>query len=84
MIKWNIYPVDIKIKPDSKPLSSRYYLVPHINKETFQKELASLVQIVVFTPVKQSEYGTSVFIIAKKEGTKRFLTDLRQVKNTIA
>ena len=30
--KWNTGPVDIKLKPDDKNLSSRYYLVHHIKK----------------------------------------------------
>ena len=30
--KWNTGPVEIKLKPDDKTLSSRYYLVHHIKK----------------------------------------------------
>ena len=30
-----------KLNPDAKPVSSRYYPVLHINKETFKKELFS-------------------------------------------
>ena len=32
---WSTEPVDLELKPDSKPLNSRYYPVSIINKETF-------------------------------------------------
>ena len=80
---WKTEPVDIELKPDAKPYSGRYYPVPRINKETFKKELLRLVEIGVLERVEQSEYGTPVFIIPKKEGTVRFLTDFRRVNQTI-
>ena len=81
--KWNTYPVYIKINPDSKPLVCRYFPVPHINKETFRKEITRLIEIGVLTPVQQSEYGTLVFIIAKKEVTVIFLTNFRRLNRTV-
>ena len=33
--KWSTDPVDLELKPYSKPFNSRYYPVPRINKETF-------------------------------------------------
>ena len=81
--QWNTAPVEIELKPDAKPVSARWYPVPHINKETFRKELMRLVEIGVLDPVQESEYGTPVFIIPKKEGTVRFITDFRQVNSQI-
>jgi hypothetical protein len=63
--KWNTDPVNIELREDAKPVSSRYYPVPKINKETFRKELLRLVDIGVLTPVQDSEWGTPVFIIPK-------------------
>jgi hypothetical protein len=80
---WQTKPVEIELKPGAKPYSGRYYPVPKINKETFKRELLRLVNIGVLDRVEQSEYGTPVFIIPKKEGTVRFLTDFRQVNKTI-
>jgi hypothetical protein len=59
--------------------------VPKINKATFKKkELLHLVDIgVLLTPAQQSKYGTPVFIIPKKEGTVRFLTDYRRINQEI-
>ena len=50
-----------------------------INKEIFYKEIICLVEIVVLTPVQHSEYGMNVFIIPKKEGTVRFIMDIRKI-----
>ena len=50
---WSTKPVDIELKPDSKPFNSRYYPVPRINKEIFQKDLNCLVEIGVLTPLQQ-------------------------------
>ena len=79
--KWKIEPIELK--PDAKPISSRYYPVPRVNNETFKKELLRLVDIGVLTPVQSSAYGTPVFIIPKKEGTVRFLSDYRCLNQTI-
>jgi hypothetical protein len=42
-----------------------------------------LVDIGVLTPVQQSEWGTPVFIIPKKDGTVHFITDYRKVNQMI-
>ena len=71
---WATYPVDLDIKPFSKPFNSKYYLVPRINKETFFKDIKRLVEIGVLTQVQQSQCGIPVCIIPKKYGTVRFIT----------
>jgi hypothetical protein len=50
--KWDTDPIDIETKPNHKPSSARYYLVPKINKATFKKELLRLIEIGVLTPVQ--------------------------------
>ena len=64
--EWDTDHVDIVLRPDSKTVNSKYYPVPRIMKETFRKELQRLVGILVLTPVKQSQYGTPLFIIPNK------------------
>ena len=81
--KWRTNPVEIETRPDSKPVNSRWYPVPRINKQTFKKELERLVKIGVLERVQESEWGTPVFIIPKKEGTVRFITDFRKVNGQI-
>ena len=42
---WDTDPVELELKPGSKPCNSKYYLVPIINKDTFRKELKRLLKI---------------------------------------
>ena len=80
---WNTEPVHIELKADAKPINSRYYPVPHINKQTFKNELKRLVEIGVLEPVSETQWGSPVFIIPKKEGTVRFITDYRKLNQMI-
>ena len=57
--------------------------ITRINKLTFKNELMRLVKIGVLERVQESEWGTPVFIIPKKEGTVRFLIDYRKVNRQI-
>ena len=51
-----------------------------INKEILHTELQHLVKILGLTPVKQSQYVTPIFIIPKKEGNVRLITDYHRIK----
>ena len=81
--RWRTIPVNIELRPDSKPVNSRWYPIPRINKLTFHKELMRLVKIGVLERVQESEWGTPVFIIPKKKGTVCFLTNYRKVNGQI-
>ena len=72
---WSTDPANLELKPYSKPFNIIYYPVPRINRGEFRKDLKRLLEIGVLTPVQQSQYDTLVFIIPKKEGTVRFITD---------
>ena len=80
---WATENVDLEINPYSKPLNSRYYQVPIINKEIFRKEIKRLVEIGLLTPLHQSQYSTPVFIIPRKEGTVRFIMDYRRLNQKL-
>ena len=71
------------MKEGSKPVNTRWYPVPRINKETFKKELDRLVKIGVLERVQESQWGTPVFIIPKKEEPVRSITDFRKVNGQI-
>ena len=64
--EWATEPVNLELKPYSKPFNSRYYPVSIINKEIFRKELKRLAEIGVLTPVPHIQYVTPVFIIPNK------------------
>ena len=58
-------------------------MVPRINKKTFCKELQQLVEMVVLNTIQQTQYNTIVFIIAKKEGSVRFITDYHRLNQKL-
>ena len=42
-----------------------------------------MVKIGVLTPVQNSQYGTPIVIIPKKEGTVRFITDYHRLNHKL-
>ena len=81
---WDTEPVDLEINPGSKPFNIKYDPLPIINKDTFCKYIKRLVKIGVLTTVQQSQYGNPVFIIPKKEGIMRFVTDNIRLNHKLA
>jgi len=67
----------------AKPYHGRAFPVPHTQKEVFKKEVERLVELGVLKPQPKSEWGSPAFIIAKKNGQVRFLTDFREVNKRI-
>jgi hypothetical protein len=76
--------VDLELQPGAKPHHNRPYHTPQVHRETFKKELARLCQLGVLQRRHEgSEWGTPCFIIPKKNGTVRFLTDFRKLNSKI-
>jgi hypothetical protein len=76
--------VDLELQPDAKPHHDRPYRIPQVHRETFRKELERLCQIGVMRQRHEgSEWGTPCFLIPKKNGTVRFLTDFRKLNSKI-
>ena len=73
----------IEIDPNAKPVYSRPYKVPHIHLVTFKKELDHLVKLGVLLPQLESEWASPSFIIPKKDGRVRWISDLRQLNKVI-
>jgi hypothetical protein len=75
---WNCAPSSIKLKPGSEPYHARPFPVPRIHELTLKKELDRLVQVGVLKRINCSQWGAPTFIIAKKDGTVRFMSDFRE------
>jgi hypothetical protein len=84
--KLGCYPNEVfslKLKPDAKLFNLKPYAVPRIHLSTFQKELDCLVEIGVLVPTGASLWAAGAFIIPKKDGTARFISDFRQLNEFI-
>ena len=79
--KWDTEPFNLELNPYYKTFNVNYYQIPRINKETLRKDLQHLLEIGVLTTLNRSQYGTPIFIIPKKEGTVRFITDYRRINH---
>ena len=73
----------IEVDPTAKPVYSRPYAIPQIHLNTFKKELDHLVRIGVLVRQQESEWASPTFIIPKKDGRVRWISDLRQLNKVI-
>jgi len=73
----------IDIKEDAVPKHSRPYAVPNVHLEAFKKELEHLVDIGVLSIAGTSEWGSPTFIIPKKDGRIRWVSDLRELNKVV-
>lgn len=76
-------PMHIDIDPNATPVYRRPYPVPHAHLKTFKKELDHLVELGVLSPVKDTEWGLPTFIIPKKDGRVRWVSDMRELNKVI-
>ena len=71
------------LKPEAKPFHLPYFPVAHIHLETLKKEIAWLCAIKVLRQVATSEYASPSFIIPKKNGTVRVVSDFRMLNSLL-
>ena len=73
----------IDIDPNAKPFNCRPYPVSRAHRPTFKEELDHLVQIGVLSPFGASQWLAPSFIIPKKDGRVRWISDFRQLNKVI-
>ena len=75
--EWKGDPVDIELKPDAKPYHTKAYPIAHIHEATFKKDLDRLESIGVLKKINHSKWAAPAFIVPKKDGRVRFVSDFR-------
>ena len=73
---WTGDPYNIELKPDATPYHARAFPIPKIHEATLKMEVNRLVELGVLKKVNRSEWAAPTFIIPKKDGTVRFISDI--------
>ena len=84
--KLRTYPrrkVHIEMKENATPVNRRAYPVPHAHLETLKTELDHLCEIGVLERCGASEWAMPSFIIPKKDGRVRLVSDFRELNKCI-
>ena len=75
--------MELEIKEGVEPHSHRHYPMPRIHRDVFKKDLDRLVKLGVLERTNESEWGSPTFIIPKKDGTVKFISDFRRLNQKI-
>lgn len=65
------------------PAVQGYYAIPQKLYEPCLREIERLVRLGVIEPDKDSRWAALAFVIAKKDGSVRLLTDFRKLNKKI-
>ena len=76
-------PYELPLRPNSKPYHAKAFPVPHIYVETVKKEVKRLVELGVLVEDANSEWAAPCFIIPKKNGQVRLVTDFRKLNKAL-
>src|SRR5690348_15885243 len=73
----------MELKPEAKPYHARAYPIPKVYEATLKQEVARLEDLGVLKRINRSQWAAPTFIIPKKDGTVRFISDFRQLNARI-
>jgi transposase InsO family protein len=75
--------IHLDIDPNAKPVYKRHYPIAEAHKHLFKEELDRLVSIGVLKRVGATRWAAPTFLIPKKDGTVRWISDLRELNKVI-
>jgi hypothetical protein len=76
-------PYTIPLCQDAKPFAFKPFIISHIHVETVKTEIKRLMNIGIITPDVDYPWASPCFVIPKKDGTVRFLTDFRRLNTQL-
>ena len=80
---WNLEPISLELKPDSKPYHAKPYPVPYSQEKKLREEVDRLVKWEILRKVNRSEWAAPMFTSPKPDGTLRSLADFRELNKRI-
>ena len=76
-------PMHMKLEEGTQAVYWQLYPVPVVHMEMFYQGLEHLVSIRVLSPMHDSKWGLPTFIISKKYGQVRWVSDMRELNKVI-
>jgi len=80
---WHCQEVKLELQEGAKPYHVRAYSIPQCHIQTLKAEVECLVEIGVLKKVNGSEWAAPTFIIPKKDGSVRFISDFQELNKRI-
>jgi len=77
--RWHGQEVKLELKEGAKPHHAQAHNMPQCHAQTLKAEAEHLVKIGVLKKVNRSEWAAPTFIIPKKDGSVRFISDSREL-----
>jgi len=68
---------------EQRQIHGEAFRIPHSIKPVLKKEVDKLVKIGLLSPNKDSKWTAPSFVIPKKDGTIRFISDFRQLDKRV-
>ena len=76
-------PVHLELIPNPIPVRRRPYTIPTSHLAVFKEELNCLISIGVIEKARHSEWIAGTFIVPKKDGRVRWITDFRGLNKSL-
>jgi hypothetical protein len=73
----------LDLLPDATPVRKRPYTVAHAHQEVFKRNLDCLCSLGVLERTGASEWGAPTFVIPKKDGRVRWVSNFRELNKLI-
>jgi len=81
--EWKGTDIDLELRDDAKPYHARPFPIPQVHEGAMRREVERLCALGVLEEDNDSEWGAPSFIIPKKNGTVRFISDFRKLNTML-